>query len=198
MALYLEDIIDLDLERCSFHRSFLSHFIGKNDMRANRIGVRLFRNGEPVNLWEASCEGFFLSPVGEHIVISGEYAQAYDNIAFVDIPQACYNHEGQFTLAIKVIGEGVTGTVRMVDGQVVNTFTDGAVAPLGEVPTYQEVLAVYDQMLEAKRGSVRWDIPQQLSSNEKQRARDNIDGALDIGFYIDAQGYICQRITSDQ
>lgn len=174
MGLYQQDILKMDMNRGGFHRSFMDHSIGKNDNIANRIGVELYRNGEPVDLNEASCEGFFLSPAGEHIVIMG---QAYGNTAFVDLPQACYNHEGQFTLAIKVIGGGVTGTVRMVDGQIVNTFTDGAVAPVASVPTYQEVLAVFDQMVEAKAGSVRFDITQDLTSAQQQKARNNISGA---------------------
>lgn len=197
MALYQEDIIDLDLERHGFHRSFMIHTIGKDDTKANRIGVRLFRGGEPVNLGGATCEGFFLAPDGQHILISGQYAQAYENVAFVDLPNACYNAEGQFALAIKVIGDGVTGTVRMVDGIVSNTFADGAVAPVASVPSYQEILAVYDQMLEAKAGSVRFDITQELSAANQERARTNIGAALDLGFYIDGSGYICQKITTD-
>ena len=181
MALFQADILKLDLNRAGFHRSFLDHSIGKNDNIANRIGVELYRNGEPVNLDEASCEGFFLSPAGEHIVISGANTYAGGNIAYIDLPQACYNYEGQFTLAIKVIGGGVTGTVRMVDGQIVNTFTDGAVAPVGSVPTYQEVLAVYNQMLEAKTGSVRWDIQQTLTLAQKAQARSNI-GMILVSF----------------
>lgn len=177
----------MDLNRAGFHRSFLDHNIGKNDNIANRIGVELYRNGEAVDLNEATCEGFFLSPAGEHIVIVG---QASGNKAFVDLPQACYNYEGQFTLAIKVIGGGVTGTVRMVDGQIVNTFTDGAVAPVASVPTYQEVLAVYDQMLEAKRGAVRWDIQQALTQEQRTQARDNI-GMINIDFsLIEGDDYI--------
>ena len=175
MALYQQDILKMDMNRTGFHRSFLSRSIGKNDNIANRIGVELYRDGEAVNLNEASCEGFFLSPAGEHIVITG---QTSGNVAFVDLPQACYNYEGQFTLAIKVIGGGVTGTVRMVDGRVVNTFVDGAVAPVGSVPTYQEVLAVYDQMLEAKAGAVRYDIAQELTKAQKAQARDNIGMVL--------------------
>lgn len=149
MALHQDDIIKLDLNRTGFHRSFLNHTIGKNDTCANRMGVELYRGNEPVDLSNATCEGFFLSPAGEHIVISGDYANTSLNVAYVDLPQACYNYEGPFTLAIKVIGGGVTGTIRMIDGQIVNTFTDGAVAPVGSVPSYQEVLAVYDQMVEA-------------------------------------------------
>ncbi len=193
MALYQQDILKMDMNRGGFHRSFLDHSIGKNDNIANRYGVELYRDGEPLNLNEATCEGFFMSPAGEHIVIMG---QAYGNIAFVDLPQACYNYEGQFTLAIKVVGDGVTGTVRMIDGQIVNTFTDGAVAPVGSVPTYQEVLAVYDQMLEAKRGAVRWDIQQSLTTSEKAQARDNIGMVLVEFVLIEGDEY-CANFSTE-
>lgn len=192
MALYQADILKMDMNRAGFHRSFLEHSIGRADNIANRIGVELYRDGEAVDLNEATCEGFFLSPAGEHIVIMG---QASGNIAFVDLPQACYNYDGQFTLAIKIIGGGVTGTVRMVDGQIVNTFTDGAVAPVASVPTYQEVLAVYDQMLEAKRGAVRWDIPQTLSISEKAQARDNIGMVLVEFVQIEGDDYAANFST---
>lgn len=193
MALYQQDILKMDMNRAGFHRSFMNHSIGRADNIANRIGVELWRGDEPVNLNEATCEGFFLSPAGEHIVIMGE---AYGNIAFVDLPQACYNYEGQFTLAIKVIGDGVTGTVRMVDGQIANTFTDDAVAPVASVPTYQEVLAVYDQMLEAKAGAVRYDIPQTLTTAQKTQARDNIGMVLIEFVLIDGDEYTMDVSTA--
>ena len=193
MTLDQRDILKMDMNRGGFHRSFLNHAIGKNDNIANRFGVELYREDEPVDLNEATCEGFFLSPAGEHIVIMG---QASGNVAFVDLPQACYNYEGQFTLAIKVIGGGVTGTVRMIDGIIENTFVDGAVAPVASVPTYQEVLAVYDQMLEAKRGAVRWDIPQSLTFEQRTQARNNI-GMILISFdQLEGDDYIMTVSTT--
>ena len=195
MALYQQDILKMDMNRAGFHRSFLHHSIGRADNIANRIGVELYRDGEAIDLNEATCEGFFLSPAGEHIVIMGE---AYGNIAFVDLPQACYNYEGQFTLAIKVIGGGVTGTVRMVDGNIVNTFTDDAVAPVASVPTYQEVLAVYDQMVEAKTGSVRWDIPQTLTNPQKAQARSNIGMVLIEFVQIEGDEYEMSVSTTSE
>lgn len=198
MALYQEDIVEIDMNRAGFHRSFLNHSIGRDDTCANRFGVRLVRMGEPVNLGSATCEGFFLSPSGNHIVISGQYAQTDGNMAYVELPAACYDYEGPFTLAIKVVGGGVTGTVRMVDGQIVNTFTDGAVAPVGSVPTYQEVLAVYDQMLAAKAGSVRYDIEQELTTAQRTQARNNI-GMIQVSFdQADGDDYIATFATECQ
>lgn len=179
-VIYHEDLIDIELSNNgTLNRSFLNHSIGLKDNYANRYGVRLFFHGEPVNLGTASCIGIFMAQDGQNILISGSnYTHCEGNIAFVQLPQACYNVEGQFTLAIKVIEAPVTGTMRIIDGTVDNTGADGAVAPTGSVPTYQEVLAVYDQMLEAKAGAVRYDIDQSLTKAQRTQARDNIGMVL--------------------
>lgn len=147
MAVYKRDMVDINLETGNIHRSFLKHSIGKADSAADHFGVRVFRNGEAVSLTGVSVQGYFRDPQGNNIAItSGNIVS--DNEAEVVLPQACYNYEGQFCLAIKLIGGGVTGTVRIVDGMVDNTNTGGAVAPTETVPTYQEVLAVYGDMQE--------------------------------------------------
>ena len=178
MSFMKENIVDIELTSGNIHRSFLNHSIGRNDDDADWFGVRVFRNGEPVNLEGSSVQGFFKQPGRDPIAItSGNYISG--NVAEVLLPQACYNYEGQFTLAIKLVStsEGVTGTMRIVDGMVDNTNVNGAVAPTGAIPTYQEILAVYEQMVAAKEGSVRFDITQELTSAQRLRARNNILGA---------------------
>lgn len=156
MALYREDIVDIDLAKSgSLLRSYLNRNIGKADNLENRFGIRLFRDGAPVDLSSASCLGFFMAPDGQHIAITGpDYTGIAGNVAWVQLPQACYNVDGQFTLAIKVSDGIVTGTMRIVDGVVNNTGVDGAVAPVDSVPTYQEVLSVFYDVL-----NVRYIIP---------------------------------------
>ena len=150
MALYREDIVDIDLIGGSIHRSFLMRSIGKADILGNRFGVRLFRNGQPENIGGGSCTGLFMAPNGQNILISGSGNTGVSgNVAWVQLPQACYNVEGQFALAIKISNGTVTGTMRIVDGMVENTGSDSPVAPTGTVPTYEEVLAVYDEMQDA-------------------------------------------------
>lgn len=147
MAIYRNDIIDIELETGTVFRSFLNHAIGKGDNMGNRYGMRLLRNGSPITLTDATCTGLFISPHGEHILISGtDYTGISGNTAWVQLPQACYNYEGQFVLSIKVTDPGVTETMRIIDGTVVNTGYDGAVAPVGSVPTYQEILNVYERL----------------------------------------------------
>lgn len=149
MAIYKENIVDIDLGKGQIHRAFLNHSIGMYDQQADRFGIRVFRDGEPVNLTGVSVQGVFMPPQGSPIAItSGNIVS--ENVAEVILPQACYNYEGAFTLAIKLVDSTneVTGTVRIVDGMVDNTHASGTVAPTDAVPTYQEILAVYDEMLQ--------------------------------------------------
>ena len=145
MAIYHQDIVDIELNGGSLHRSFLNHSIGLADAAANRFGVRVFRDGVAETLSGVTCQGFFRNANGENIALTS-YGTIDGNVAYVTLPQACYNVEGMFTLAIKLVGGGVTGTMRIIDGMVDNTNTGSAVAPTGSVPTYQEVLSVYEQM----------------------------------------------------
>ena len=145
MAIYHQDIADIELNSGSLHRSFIGHSIGLGDAAANRFGVRIFRDGVAETLSGVTCQGFFRNANGENIALTS-YGTIDGNVAYVTLPQACYNVEGMFTLAIKLVGSGVTGTMRIVDGMVDNTNTGSAVAPTGSVPTYQEVLSVYEQM----------------------------------------------------
>lgn len=147
MAVYREDIAVVELTSGTIHRTFMNHSIGSGDNMANRFGVQVVRNGEAVDLTGVSCFGYFRNAEGTNIALTNE-GTVSGNVAYVTLPQACYNVEGQFTLSIKLIGGGITGTMRIVDGVVDNTNTGGAVAPTGDVPTYTEILAVYEQMQE--------------------------------------------------
>ena len=148
MAIYKSDIVDVELENGNISRSFLKHSIGSGDADANRFGMKVFRNGVPEDLTGASCQAIFMNASGVNIALTS-YGTVDGNIAYVTLPQACYNVEGQFTLAIKLVKSGVTMTSRIVDGVVDNTGTTGTVAPTSSVPTYQEIIAQYDAMVEA-------------------------------------------------
>lgn len=148
MAFYKEDIVDINLNTGNIFRSFLGHSIGYKDDDADRFGIRAFRDGVPVDLSGASCQAIFMNPNGTNIALTS-YGTVSGNVAYVTLPPACYDYEGQFCLAIKLVGDGVTGTVRIVDGTVTRTGASGAVAPTSSVPTYQEILSTYDAMVAA-------------------------------------------------
>lgn len=179
MAVYKADILDVELNTGNIARSFLCHNIGKDDTKADRFGVRVYRDGEPESLSGCSIQGYMMRPNGTNLAITGSNTGVSGNEAWVDLPQAAYDYEGQFCLALKLIGGGVTGTIRIIDGMINNTFVDDALVPMQSVPTYQEILAVYDQMVAAKNGSVRFDQSQSLTETQKSVARMNIDAAND-------------------
>ena len=99
MANYREDIVNIDLECGNIHRSFMKHTIGMGDEMADRIGVRVFRNGQPVQL-TGSCKGFFIRQDGGTIPITNGVING--NIAYVTLVDTCYAQEGVFSLAIKI------------------------------------------------------------------------------------------------
>lgn len=178
MAYYREDIVDIELSSGTVFRSFIPNVIGEGDEMANRFGVRLFRDGEPVNIGSGQCQGFFMAPNGTNILISGSSYTGVDaNKAWVQLPQGCYTYEGQFALAIKLIGGGVTGTMRIVDGVVSDTGATGAVMPTSQVPTSAEIIAAYEDAVAVIDNSVRFDITQSLTTAEKERATANIGAA---------------------
>ena len=141
MDYYKENMIDIDLETGSIHRSFLNHTVGEGDAEANRYGFRVFRNREPVSLAMAAVIGHFIRADGNTIELTGE---TDGNTAWVTLEESCYAVEGQYTLAIKLTSGSVVGTIRMVDGTVVNT-TDGAVIDPGNViPDLEDYLAAVE------------------------------------------------------
>jgi len=178
MAHYKTDIIDINLNTGNIHRSFLSHAIGQKDDDADRFGIRAYRDGVPVDLSGASCHAWFTNSQGTTIALTS-YGTVSGNEAYVTLPQACYDYDGQFTLAIKIVGGGVSSTVRIVDGVVDNINVGGAVTPTGAVPTYSEILSQYDAMV-AATAAANTAIAEPFDAEEEYPAGKYVinDGAL--------------------
>ena len=181
MAIFRADILDIELNSGSIARSFLNHTIGAGDSKANRFGVRLFRGGEPVSAESCTVTGLFMAPDGTRYVISEtSYTGSTGtegNEAYVQLPPACYAVTGQFTLAIKLTGGGVEGTMRIVDGTVDETGEDGAVVPTSTIPATADIIAAYEEAVDVIGGSVRFDAVQSLTNTQKETARGNIKAA---------------------
>lgn len=146
MAIYHEDIVDIELESGTIHRSFMNHAIGTGDDDANRFGIRAFRNGVAETLG-GTCAGYFIRADGGTVVIAD--GVVIGNMAYVTLPEACYAVEGNFTLAIKVSGSGVTGTMRIVDGVVSRTSTSATVDPGTLIPSIEDLLDAIEAAVES-------------------------------------------------
>lgn len=137
MAIYNEDIIDVELTGGNIARSFMKKTIGEGDALANRFGIRAYRNGVAENLG-GTCLGLFIRADGGTVPVEGVVS---GNEAYVELTQACYAVEGQFALAIKVTNGNATGTLRIVDGIVDNTTTGSAVDPGTVIPSIETLIA---------------------------------------------------------
>lgn len=186
MAIYKEHIVDVELTAGTIQRSFLMKAIGEGDDDADRFGVRVLRNGEEVSLTGVSCKGYFIRADGETVVLTnGTISGA---VAYVTLTESCYTVEGQFSLAIKLTGGGVTGTMRIVDGVVSNTTTGTIVDPGTVLPTIETLLEMIEEAVET--------IPQDysaLSAKVKTMSANELylmDFAFTAGKSINTSGAI--------
>ena len=139
-----ESIVDIDIAKNSgIHRTHLNYSIGQTDDDFDIFGVRVFRNGEPVSLTGAQVSGYFLAPDGNaYTCTTGDVS---GNVAYIRLDAVCYNVEGQFSLSIKLTGGGISGTVRIVDGTVMNSFEADATPAQPQDPTWAEILEAYTE-----------------------------------------------------
>lgn len=117
MAIYHEDILDIDLDRNGTNRTRLNMTLGRSDVIANRFGVRVYRRGEAETLTSITCKGYFTDSQGNRTTLTGAVS---GNEAYVTLTDACYTYAGPFRLAVKLEGGGVKSTVRIVDGMIEN------------------------------------------------------------------------------
>lgn len=141
MAIYNEDFVRVDLNAV-VRSTYISRLIGEGDSKGDRIGIHAFRNGEEVSLAGGSCVGYFTRPDGITLIIGGSVS---GNSAYVDLPQAAYAVEGAFTLAVKITDAGVTNTVRMVVGVVVNTTEEAVADPAQLIPDLADYIEYAEQ-----------------------------------------------------
>ena len=140
--LYRSDIVNVDINK-SLNRMYVGGVLATGDNKANRYGANVYRGGDPVSLDACGVTGYFIRPNMETVVIKGV---AEGHTAYVDLEQACYACEGQFSLAIKVSSGGVVHTVRIVDGYIRQTQTDVMIDPGTAVPSLDDLFAQIAEM----------------------------------------------------
>lgn len=170
MAHYREDIIDIDLDSGGVNRSYLSHLLNGNDIKANRFGVRLLKGGAPVSIGGATCMGYFIRhETQEAVTINGGTFNG--NVAYVTLPDACYAVDGAFSLVVKLVGGGVTGTMRIIDGTVINQSIGSIVNPGQVVPDLTDLMAVINRAETAATNINKLSVSTELISGTRYRLR---------------------------
>ena len=146
MVINKKDIIDVDVNSRTVIRTCTNVITGEGDVAANIFGVRVFENGDPLNLVGAGFVCFFIRQDGVTLVCSGDVT---GNEATVTLPAAAYAITGNFTLSIKVAKTGMEQTMRIIDGTVAETTTGSISDPAASIPSTSDYDARIEAMIEA-------------------------------------------------
>lgn len=115
----MSDLFRADIARVDLDKLLLKTNVGEvlvtGDNAANRYGAAVYRGNESIDLSGCICEGWFIAPTGETIIIPGA---VQGNLAYVDLNADCYKSEGAFTLALKIKQDESIITLRMMDGRI--------------------------------------------------------------------------------
>ena len=114
------DQTTVDLDK-PLSRTSVGKVLATGDQLGNRFAAYVVRKGQPVALTGCSVKGYFIRPDQETLYFSG---RAKGNMAYVDLPEACYQEEGRFCLSIKISSGDITVTLRVIDGWIIKTKSD--------------------------------------------------------------------------
>ena len=175
MGIIHTDIADIELNSGTIHRTFVQKIIGEGDANANRFGIRLWRNGEPENAGGSTCMGYFIRHANnDTVTINGGLFSGQE--AFVELPEACYAYDGGFTLVIKLVGGGVTGTMRIVDGTVVDSMIGSPIDPGSVIPDVSDLLEVIERAEDAADSIANFSVYAELVDGENYAIVVNTGG----------------------
>ena len=167
MAHRRDDIIDIDLDE-GIQRSFFNHVLSEGDISAIRFGVRVKKSGVAVDLAGAKPMGYFIRANNTTVTITGNTITS-GNVAWITLPASCFTQEGNFSLALKLVGGGVTGTMRIIDGTVVNTWTNPITDPGHVIPDLTELMNIIAQAEAAANTISNFGVSAQLISGDNYR-----------------------------
>lgn len=136
------DIADIDLQK-PLKRENTGVLLAEGDRVANRFGANVFRGINPVDLTGYAMKAYFIRPTLDTMTLDGVID---GNTVYIDLPDSCYASEGHYSLALKIIGDDITQTLRVIDGYIRLTETDNEIVPETEVVSLKELLQRIDEV----------------------------------------------------
>jgi hypothetical protein len=152
------------------------------DNGGNLVGVRLFKDGEPVRITE-SCIGYCVIANGASILV---YGAVSGNKAYISIPAAAYLVPGPINIIIKLTNGSVVTTVCAVVSTVYGS--GGITADPGQSTIDAWTAQINATIAAVQAGAVRFNASQSLTDAQKLTARNNIGTAATVQ-YISGNNY---------
>ena len=163
----IETWFDQDVDK-PVNVRFLGGNVFNADNMGNKIGVRLYKDGEPQNI-TGGVVGYCILATGISLPVSGS---ASGNSAWIELPEAAYAVPGNINIIIKNTNGATVTTLAAIASSVVGF---GAVV---EDPSQQTIDAWTAQInatiTALQNGAVRYDASQSLTAAQKAQARSNI------------------------
>lgn len=151
------------------------------DNRGNLVGVRVFKDGAPVNL-SGGVTGYCILATGDSIPVAGTISS---NKAWIILPENAYSVPGQINIIIKL----VDGTDVATIGAVVSTvFGMGNVVNPSQSTIDAWTAQINAAIAVVEGNSVRYDVAQSLTDAQKTQAKTNI-GAVPYAVNTDGINY---------
>ena len=165
----IETWLRQDLNRLVNVQSLQGQLFSRDD-GGNLIGVKVTRDGEPVEL-EGTIAGYCILPDGETIDITpatGNTGIRNGNEAYVILPQLAYSIPGQISIVIKLAHDSGVTTLAACTGYVYRSRTDDEVVPPGTpIPDLHELETVIANAVAAT-----------ASANTAAAAAENVDASM--------------------
>lgn len=144
------------------------------DNEGNLVGVRVYKNGAPVEL-SGSCIGYCTLANGMTVPVSGTVVS---NKAYIVLPSTVYAVPGPISIVIKNIDGSAVTTLAAVISMV---YGVGDTIPDPSQETIDMWTAQINAAIAAVSGnSVRYDTSQSLTTAQKQQAQENIGATLTV------------------
>lgn len=123
MAEPFKHIYKVDLNQ-PLKRFDVGDILASGDEKANSFEVTVCRDGANVDLSGCTVLAYFIRPNEETMTVDGT---ANGSKAIVEPSKNCYVYDGEFSLAIKLVGSGITQTVAVFDGRIVRTTSENII-----------------------------------------------------------------------
>ena len=147
---------------------YLDGVVFDADNKGNLVGVRIYRNGSPVNL-SGSCNGYCITASGNSIPVIGTIS---GNTAYIVLPDTAYAVPGPINIILKVVDGTTVTTLAAIVSTVYGT---GGVAVDPSQATIDAWSAQISATLTAlESGAVLYSESQSLTTGQKTQARNNI------------------------
>jgi hypothetical protein len=139
------------------------------DSGGNLIGVRMYRNGFPVNL-SGNCAGYCILANGATVPVVGAVS---GNTAYIILPAAAYTVPGPINILIKLT-DGTTVTTIAAVTSTVFSMGDPTVADPSQATIDAWSAQISATLAAIQNSSVLYSQSQSLSTAQKSQARSNI------------------------